>query len=335
MSLKYFLLATASLALVLPFHAMAETAAESPAAAAAAPASADKPATAPADKTVTAEKKAATSPADKTAAAPVTNPNAPVTHAEFEALLHETLLNNPEIVMEAVKKLHDKHMEESNKQMQESLSKHKEELANDTLSPSVGDAKTSDVTVIEFFDYHCGYCKHMLPVVTQLLNEDKKVHFIFREFPILSEDSVMASRAAIAVYNIDKEKYFDFHTALMKFSGKFDEKSIADIAKKVGVDPKKLKKEMANPEITDMLDKTRAIAEDLGIRGTPALIIGGELLPGAVPYDDMVKVIENARKGVKPESDAKSKAEAAPAKEPAKDESKEAPKPKEPASPAN
>lgn len=290
MSLKYVLLLSA----FLPLQALAQTAASEPAS--------------------SAPMIAATSPAAAVAAAPkpdLIGANAPVTHGEFEELVKKTLLDNPEIVMDAVKKLHDKHMEESNKQMQESMAKHKDELVNDTTSPSVGDSKTADVTVIEFFDYHCGYCKHMLPVMTQLIHNDKKVRVVFREFPILAEDSVLASRAAIAVYNIDKDKYFDFHTELMKSSGKFDEKSLAEAAKRVGVDPKKMKKEMDNPDITKLLDNTRAIAEDMGIRGTPALIVGGEMLPGAVPYEDLAKVIDNARKGVKPAETPKTQGAAA------------------------
>lgn len=253
----------------------------------------------------------ATSVADVTnsASAPATSSisdkskdNTPVTHAEFKELLKETLMNNPEIIMESVKKLREKSEAEAKKKMEEAMAKHKDALVNDTKSPSVGDPKITDTTIVQFFDYHCGYCKRMIPVISQIIKEDKKVRFLFREFPILSEDSVLGARAALAVNNIDKAKYFDFHVAMMKHSGKFDEKSLADIAKKVGIDEKKLKKEMENPDITKALDENREIAEELNIRGTPAIILDGVMLPGAVPHDDLVKMIANVRKGLKPDA---------------------------------
>jgi protein-disulfide isomerase len=249
----------------------------------------------------------ATAPAEaaatKTASVSDASKNtAPVTHAEFEALLKQTLQDHPEMILDSVKKMREKHDAEMKKKLEEAMAKHKDELVNDTKSPSVGDAKTADVTIVEFFDYHCGYCKRMIPTITQILGEDKKVRFIFREFPILSEDSVLAARAAIAAYNIDKAKYFDFHTALMKNTGKYDEKSIGEMAKKVGIDEKKLKKEMESTDITKMLDDNRALAEELGISGTPAIIIDGVLIPGAVPHDDLAKMIDNVRKGLKPDA---------------------------------
>ncbi len=240
------------------------------------------------------------SPAAATAPAAAAQPaSTPVTHTEFEELLHKTLVDHPEIIMEAVKKMREKTMAESSKQMQESMAQHKQELLADTTSPSLGDPKTTDLTIVEFFDYHCGYCKHMLPVMTQLTENDKKLRVIFREFPILAEDSVLASRAAIAVYNIDKTKYFEYHSLLMKSSGKFDEKTLLDMGKRIGIDPKKLKKEMASTDITKQLDDTRQLADEMGVRGTPALVVGDEMLPGAVSYEDMQKYVAKAREDQK------------------------------------
>ena len=182
MSLKQNLLITASfalsLALALPMNARAE--------------SADATSTATVAASSTAVKTSATPDAAKS------KDTSPVTHAEFEELLKNTLYSNPEIVMESVKRLHDKHEMEVKKEMGEALEKHKAELLSDTKSPRVGDVKQTDITLIEFFDYHCGFCKKMLPTLTQIIGDDKKVHVIFREFPILSEDSVYAARAAIA-----------------------------------------------------------------------------------------------------------------------------------------
>ncbi len=235
----------------------------------------------------------------------------PVTRGEIPALVKEALLNEPEMIMEAAKKLREKQEMASRKQAEEGLKKYKDDLFNNPDSPVVG-AKDADVTVVEFFDYHCGYCKHMLPVINQILADDKKVRFVFKEFPILSEDSVLAARTALAVSRVAKDKYFDFHSALMKANGKFDEKMLLDTAKKLGIDPAKVKAEMAKPEITAILDKNREIATALNISGTPAIILGDEIAPGAVDVETMKKMLAAARAGKKP-SEALRAPEPAPA----------------------
>lgn len=227
---------------------------------------------------------------------PAVSPSAPVTHAEFQDMVREAIMKEPDMIMKAVYKLRDMQEEQSKKAAAESFSKHKAELQNDSVSPQMG-PKDADVTVIEFFDYHCGYCKKLLPTMTQLLQEDKKVRIIFREYPILSEDSVTASRAALAVNRIAPNKYFDFHSALMHSQQKFDEDTLLTIAAKLGIDPKKLKAEMDKQVITDLLSQNRDIGEDLGIRGTPALFVGDKMLPGAVPYNTLKRIVDEVRSG--------------------------------------
>lgn len=218
-----------------------------------------------------------------------------VSRQELPALVKEIILNDPDIVMQAIQKLREKQATEAKQKAAEALSKYKDELFNDAASPSIGDAKTADVTLVEFFDYHCGYCKHMLPDLAKLVKEDKKLRVVFREFPILGDDSVLAAKAALAVNRIAKDKYFDYHSVLMKTQGKFDEKALLDAAKKVGVNADKVKAEMAKPEVAAQIEKNREIAESLGIRGTPAIIIGNDFTPGALSYDDMKKAVEAAR----------------------------------------
>ena len=228
--------------------------------------------------------------------APAGNPNAPVTRAEFQQMVRDAILNDPEIIMEAVEKLRAKKEEESKKASVENFTKHKAELQADTVSPSMG-SKNPDVTIIMFFDYHCGFCKKLLPTINQVLNDDKKVRIIFREFPILSEDSVSASRAALAINQIAHDKYYAFHTALMKSQAQFSEEMLLSTAEKVGVDRTKLNTEMDKNYSTQLLDQNRSLGEDLGIRGTPALFVGDKLLPGAVPYETLKRVIQETRTG--------------------------------------
>lgn len=220
--------------------------------------------------------------------------NAPVTRDQIPQLVREALVNDPTILKDAVEKMQSKQEEDMQKQAKEGIAKNKDKLIADVDSPWVG-AKDADVTVVEFFDYHCGYCKKILPDMLQLIEKDKKVRVIFKEFPILSEDSALAARAAIAVNRIAKDKYLDFHKAMFEMKGKFDEKAIMAEAKKIGVDSAKLKAEMAKPEIDAELDKNRKLAADMGIRGTPAVIIGDEFMPGAVPYEAMQKAVDATR----------------------------------------
>ena len=212
-------------------------------------------------------------------------PTGAITRAELPGLMKEALMNDPGMIMDAVKKLHEKQTADSQKEGKE----------------GAGNPK-GDVTVVEFFDYHCGYCKHLYPAIAQLLKEDKNVRVVFREFPILSDDSVNAARAALAANAIDKDKYFAFHTALMQTSGKFDDATLADIAKKQGIDAQTLKNGMAKKDVTAELDKNRALAEDLGIRGTPAILIGDQMIPGAISYDELKKMVDDTRSGKKSKS---------------------------------
>ena len=216
-----------------------------------------------------------------------------VTKADIPALVKEALMNDPEIIMQALEKLRVQKAEQAKKEAEDTLVKNSDAIYKNANIPSVGPAD-ADVSIVEFFDYHCGYCKHFLPELAKIMEEDKKLRVLFIDFPILSEDSVTAARAAIAVNRLDKSKYFDFHTALMKESGKYDEKKILEIAKKVGVKGD-LKAEMAKPEVTALLDSNRELAQKLQISGTPGLIVGKEVIPGALSYDELKNLIANLR----------------------------------------
>lgn len=228
--------------------------------------------------------------------APALAQSTPVTREEFPALLRETLLKNPEIVMEAVKVLQDREQANTQAAAQKGIAANKDTLFNDPSMPSAGASiDKADITLVEFFDYHCGYCKHMVEPVARLLQEDKKFRVVFIEFPILSADSAMAARAATAANRLDKNKYFAFYTALMKHNGKYDAKSLESLSRSVGIDYEALKVEMGKKEIADILEKNRNLGQELGIHGTPALIIGDELLPGALSYEELKAAIAKAR----------------------------------------
>jgi protein-disulfide isomerase len=218
-----------------------------------------------------------------------------LTKSDVEKIVKETIANNPELIMESLKKNQEKQRADADKKSKAALKDRAKEILADKNAPIAGNPK-GDVTVVEFFDYHCGYCKKMLPTVTDLIKSDKKVRVMFREFPILSPDSEMAARAALAVFHLKPESYFDFHTALMNISGKYDEAMLIDEAKKLGIDEDKLKKEMESKWVDEELKKSRDLADALAIRGTPAFIVGDQLIPGAASLEDLKKAVAAARK---------------------------------------
>lgn len=239
----------------------------------------------------------ATPPSMIAASATATKPaNAPITREELPKLIEETLVANPEIMTKVMKSLQEKQQQRAKAETEEGLKKNHDALFKNDDFPSVG-PKDADVTLVEFFDYHCGYCKRMIPTLNELLKQDKKVRVIFRDFPILSEDSNLAARAALAVHKVAPAKYFDYHQALMKMSGKFDEKNLTEAAKKLGVDTKKFKTAMDSQEVTDLLTASQDMASELGVRGTPAMVLPDRLVPGAVPLEDLQQLVAEQRTG--------------------------------------
>ena len=153
--------------------------------------------------------------------------------------------------------------------------------------------KNADITIYEFFDYNCGYCKSVLKVVQETLSEDKNINFVFVEYPILSKQSYTAAIATLA--SRKQGLYNEFHSYLMNLRGRINENEIFNSAKKIGLDIEKLKIEMNNPEIKNQLLKNREIAKSLGLNGTPAFIIGDIIYPGAIDKNKLNKMIKNFR----------------------------------------
>jgi len=143
----------------------------------------------------------------------------PMSKSDVEGVVKDYLNDHPEVIMDALKKFQEKQRAEAATKATATLKSRKEDILTDKNTPIAGNAK-GDVTVVEFFDYHCGYCKKMVPTVTQLLKDDPKLKFSFKELPILSPDSEVAARASIAFSRLAPKKYFEYHTALMGMSGK-------------------------------------------------------------------------------------------------------------------
>jgi protein-disulfide isomerase len=220
----------------------------------------------------------------------------PQERGNVENVVREYLLANPEVIVEAIRIYREREQQAQEAKAREALAAHKGALLDGSDSPFAGNPK-GDVTVVEFFDYHCGYCKRVFPLLQELLKTDKNLRWVFKEFPILGPESVTASRAALAAWQVDPAKYVAYHAALMQASGRLSEERVLKIAEGVGYDAGKLKKAMSSDPVEREINRNHQIAETLGIRGTPAFIVGNELVPGAIDIDTLRRLIAEARKG--------------------------------------
>jgi protein-disulfide isomerase len=220
----------------------------------------------------------------------------PVTPAQknaIEQIIHDYILQHPELVIQALQSAEDKAKAEAEERIRATLVEKRQELVADPTSPIAGNPK-GDVTIVEFFDYRCPYCKQVEPSLEALLREDQQLRIIYKELPILGKDSVYATRVALAARK--QAKYGTFHAAMMAAKGQIDEKIVLQVAASAGLDIERVKADMKSPEIDDIIQRNLDLAQALEIRGTPAFIIGGEMVPGAIDIATMKKKIAAARK---------------------------------------
>lgn len=238
-------------------------------------ASADKPA--PAAAAPATDKAAA--PADKVAAAP-SGPSAfsPAQRQELDGIIKNFLLTNPEVLLEAQNVLESKMDKIQSERMAVAINENVQDLFRPKASPIVGNTK-GDVTVVEFFDYNCGYCKRAFNELAKLVDKDKQVKVVLKEFPILSKGSEEAARVALAAKM--QGKYWEFHRGMLEGQGQAGEASALKVAEKLGLDMNRLKKDMASAEVKKEIDDTRKLAGKLGIQGTPHFLVGERVIPGA------------------------------------------------------
>jgi protein-disulfide isomerase len=208
---------------------------------------------------------------------------------EIERLVRDYILNNPEIILQAVNRLQARQEAEEKARRQAALAQNADKLYADPRAPAHGPDGAS-VALVEFFDYQCGYCKRILPDMVKLAETRDDLRIVFKEFPILGPMSEVAARAALAA---DKQgAYFAYHRAIMGLRGELTEQRLYDEAAALGLDVARLKTDMADPAIAAYLESNRQLAQELGVTGTPALIVGDQLIPGAVSYEQMVQLIE-------------------------------------------
>jgi protein-disulfide isomerase len=213
----------------------------------------------------------------------------PAQRSQIEAIVKDYLLKNPEVLMEAQNALEAKMDKIQAERTAAAIKQNAKEIFRPGGSPVVGNAK-GDVTVIEFFDYNCPYCKKAFQEVAQLVEKDKQVKLILKEFPILSKGSEEAAKVALAAKL--QGKYWEVHRALNEAQGQSNEASALRIAEKLGLDMAKLKRDMASAEVKKEIDETRALAMKLGIQGTPHFLVGDRVIPGA-PENLLEQIAKN------------------------------------------
>jgi protein-disulfide isomerase len=226
--------------------------------------------------------------------APAAAPLTPGQVDQFERVIRDYLIRNPEVIIEAVQGLERRQRDEQAKAAQGELSARRGEILNDPGSPVGGNLK-GDVTIVEFFDYRCPYCKRVAPSIAQLLKEDAKLRVVYKEFPILGPESMIAARAALAAHA--QGKYARMHEALMNQRGNLDEAGVMRAAGEAGLDVNRLKADMKKPEIEEQIQKVHQLARALNINGTPAFIIGDRIVPGAVDLETLKTLVRQARQG--------------------------------------
>ncbi len=213
---------------------------------------------------------------------------------QINQMIQTYIMENPRVILEAVQRMQAQEEEDKQNQARQNLVSYRDQLINDPKAPISGNPD-GDVTIVEFFDYRCGYCKRVSPTVEKVVKEDGNVRVVYKEFPILGPESVVAARASLAIWRLAPEKYMEFHSGLMNTRGGVSMSMIASVAKKIGLDSDMLVKEMKSAEIDADLQNNYELAQSLGISGTPAFVIGNELVPGAIDGDALKALIKEAR----------------------------------------
>jgi protein-disulfide isomerase len=214
-------------------------------------------------------------------------------------VIHDYLTKNPEILVEMTTELDKRQAAEQAAKQQKVISENADAIFRSPLAFVAGNPD-GDVSVVEFFDYNCGYCRRAMPDVVKLVDSDKKVRLVLKELPIFGDDSEAAAKAALAAHR--QGKYFEMHQKLFSEPGKADKEKALRIANELGLDVAQLEKDMADPDIQKSLDQAKELAQKLGLQGTPLFLIGDHTIPGAPDdlYDQLTKnVAEIREKGCK------------------------------------
>ncbi len=211
-----------------------------------------------------------------------------------DAAIERYIRAHPEVIEQSLQAMEVKREAEQKERQKAALKTKQNELLYDPLSPVSGNPK-GEITVVEFYDYRCGFCKKAASAVTELQKVDPRVRVVYKDFPILGEPSELAAKAALA--SQAQGKHQAFHEALLASHADMTKESILKIATKTGLNAKRLEVDMADPKWKAVIAKNRALAHELGIAGTPGFIVGNELVPGALDLNGLKELIARAGYG--------------------------------------
>ena len=211
------------------------------------------------------------------------------------AIIKDYLVKNPEVMIEIQSALDEKSEREQSAKLKAFIAENGKAIYRGTGSSVAGDVN-GDITVVEFFDFNCGYCKRGLSEVQKLIQGDKKVRFVFMELPILSKGSEEAALIALAAKR--QGKYWEFHQAMLNTKGLANEASSLKAAEALGLDMAKIKSDMASDAVKNELEDMKALAKKIGINGTPHFLVGDKSIPGAPDdlHDQLETLVAEFRK---------------------------------------
>jgi protein-disulfide isomerase len=223
---------------------------------------------------------------------------APPQRAEIERIVREYLVAHPEVLQEAMTELEKQQSAAETEKHQAAVKQYSKALFNSSNQVVLGNPQ-GNVTMVEFFDYNCGYCKHAMSDMTDLLKTDPNLKVVLKEFPVLGPGSVEAAQVATAVRMQDKtgKKYLDFHLKLLGGRGQANKARALAVAKEVGMDMTRLEKDMDSPEAKASIQESFKLAEALGLNGTPSYVVGDDVVVGAVGLPSLKEKINTARCG--------------------------------------
>ncbi len=210
--------------------------------------------------------------------------------------VHDYILSNPEIIKEAIEELDKREKQAEAAGREKTLAKEADKLFNSPNQAVVGNPD-GDVTLVEFFDYNCGYCKQSLASVAKLIENDPKLRVVLKDFAILGPDSVEAAEVATAVRRqLKGQKFWEFHRKLLSARGHIGKAQALAAAKELGADVDQLEKDLKSPSIHDALIEVDTLADDLHFTGTPSWVIGKEAIVGGMPYAELKSKVDNLHK---------------------------------------
>ncbi|MEP2641621.1 DsbA family protein [Roseobacter sp.] len=216
--------------------------------------------------------------------------------AVFGAEVRSYLMENPQVIMEAVQALENQQAQAQAQADLTLVTDHAKAIFDDGFS-YVGGNPDGDITIVEFMDYQCGYCKRAYGELEKLFAADGNVRFIIKEFPILGDQSLLASRYVIAAKQLEgAEAYKPLHDALMTFNGDITLRALRRLADTYGLDSTAIEARMDDDAVTQEISQTRALAQQLRVTGTPTFVVQDEMLRGYLPHDQLRAIIEDKRK---------------------------------------